>query len=254
MKSMPRMWRSSGRIFRTTVSGIDPLGQELRVDGMPYTVIGVSEKQGSTFGAEPGQLGGGAADGVPEELWHGEDADDLCEGGRGGPVLETAADEVRVLMRSQRHDAPGAPDSFELDTNNTLVGFFSMVTQSFGAVAGAIALISLVVGGIVIMNIMLVSVTERTREIGIRKALGARPKDILMQFLIESATMALVGGVFGVLGGMLVAQAVTMLLGFPVDRCAVERACRAGDGYRHGSLLWGVSGAEGGACWIRSWR
>jgi putative ABC transport system permease protein len=130
-------------------------------------------------------------------------------------VLETAADEVRVLVRSRRHDAPGVPDSFELDVNNTLVGFFSMITQSFGAVAGGVALIALIVGGIVIMNIMLVSVTERTREIGIRKALGARPKDIMMQFLIESGTMALVGGVFGVMGGILVAQAITILAGFP---------------------------------------
>jgi putative ABC transport system permease protein len=118
-------------------------------------------------------------------------------------------------MRSRRHDAPGKDDSFELDINNTLVGFFSQVTASFGAVAGAIALISLIVGGIVIMNIMLVSVTERTREIGIRKALGARGKDILMQFLVESAAMALVGGMFGVLGGVMVAQVVTLVLGFP---------------------------------------
>ena len=118
-------------------------------------------------------------------------------------------------MRSQRHDAPGAENSFELDTNNTLVGFASGITKSFGAVAGAIAAISLVVGGIVIMNIMLVSVTERTREIGIRKALGARGRDILMQFLLESAMMALVGGIGGVLGGVLVAQVVTLVaLGF----------------------------------------
>ena len=82
-----------------------------------------------------------------------------------------------------------------MDTNNTLVGFASQLTNSFGLVAGAIALISLVVGGIVIMNIMLVSVTERTREIGIRKALGARRQDILLQFLIESGLMSLVGGV-----------------------------------------------------------
>ncbi len=96
----------------------------------------------------------------------------LRQGGQRGPPLEAAADEVRVLMRSQRHDRPGSRTTFELDTNNTLVGFASQLTKSFGLVAGAIALISLVVGGIVIMNIMLVSVTERTREIGIRKALG----------------------------------------------------------------------------------
>ena len=83
-----------------------------------------------------------------------------------------------MLVRSRRHDLPGTPDSFELDTNNTLVGFFGTITAIFGSVAGALALIALVVGGIVIMNIMLVSVTERTRAIGIRKALGARPNDI----------------------------------------------------------------------------
>jgi putative ABC transport system permease protein len=118
-------------------------------------------------------------------------------------------------MRARRHNLPGQPNDFELDTNNTLVGFFSQLTNYFGAVAGAIALISLVVGGIVIMNIMLVSVTERTREIGIRKALGARRNDILLQFLIESGLMALVGGAFGVLGGVVVAEAVTVLAGFP---------------------------------------
>jgi putative ABC transport system permease protein len=107
------------------------------------------------------------------------------------------------------------PDSFELDTNSTLVGFFGTITAIFGSVAGGLALLALIVGGIVIMNIMLVSVTERTREIGIRKALGAKPNDILLQFLIESATMALVGGVFGVVGGVLVAEVVTLVAGFP---------------------------------------
>jgi putative ABC transport system permease protein len=135
--------------------------------------------------------------------------------GSAGPQLEQAGDEVRVLMRSKRHDAPGQPDSFELDINNTLVGFASMVADSFGAVALGIAGISLVVGGIVIMNMMLVSVSERTREIGVRKALGARARDIMLQFLVESGAMATLGGFFGVLGGIAVAQTVTLLVGFP---------------------------------------
>jgi putative ABC transport system permease protein len=195
--------------------GVNPLGQELRVDGTPYTIIGISEKQGSTFGASQDNWVGVPLTAYQKNYGTQKTLTIYIKAGSAGPVLEDAADEVRVLMRSQRHDAPGVPDSFELDTNNTLVGFFSTITNSFGAVAGAIALISLVVGGIVIMNIMLVSVTERTREIGIRKALGARPKDILMQFLIESGTMALVGGAFGVLGGIAVAQVVTILIGFP---------------------------------------
>jgi putative ABC transport system permease protein len=195
--------------------GVDPLGQELRVDGTPYTVIGISEKQGSTFGASQDNWVGVPLSAYQKNYGTANTLTIYVKAGEAGPVLETAADEVRMLMRARRHDAPGTADSFELDTNNTLVGFFSMVTQSFGAVAGGVALIALVVGGIVIMNIMLVSVTERTREIGIRKALGARPKDIMMQFLIESGTMALVGGVFGVIGGILVAQVITILAGFP---------------------------------------
>ena len=197
------------------LAGVDPIGQELRVDGSPYTVIGVSEKQGSTFGASQDNWVGIPLTAYQKSYGTAKSVTIYIKAGQAGSVLETAADEVRVLMRSQRHDAPGAENSFELDTNNTLVGFASGLTKSFGAVAGAIAAVSLIVGGIVIMNIMLVSVTERTREIGIRKALGARGKDILMQFLLESAMMALVGGFIGVMGGILVAQIVTLAIGFP---------------------------------------
>ena len=196
-------------------AGVDAIGQELRVDGQPYTVIGVSEKQGSTFGNSQDNWVAIPLTAYQKSYGASKTLTIYVKAGSAGPILEQAADEVRVLMRSRRHDAPGAPDSFELDVNNTLVGFFSTVTRSFGMVAGAIAFISLIVGGIVIMNIMLVSVTERTREIGIRKALGARGKDILLQFLVESGAMALVGGAFGVLGGLIVAQIVTLVLGFP---------------------------------------
>src|SRR3984885_9961598 len=195
--------------------GIDPVGQDLRVDGTQYTVIGVSEKQGSSFGASQDNWVGVPLTAYQKSYGTAKTLTVYIKAGAAVQTLENAPDEVRVLVRSRRHDAPGAPDSFELDTNNTLVGFFNTITNSFGAVAGGIALISLVVGGIVIMNIMLVSVTERTREIGIRKALGARPRDIMVQFLIESGTMALVGGAFGVLGGIIVAQLVTIVAGFP---------------------------------------
>ncbi|NYF78550.1 ABC transporter permease [Granulicella arctica] len=195
--------------------GLDPLGQELHVDGVPYTVIGVSEKQGSTFGASQDNWVGVPLTAFQKSYGTAKTVTIYVKASSAGPPLEAAADEVRVLMSSRRHDAPNGLQSFELDTNNTLVGFASTLTKSFGIVAGAIALISLIVGGIVIMNIMLVSVTERTREIGIRKALGARPNDILNQFLIESGTMALVGGVFGVIGGIGVAEVVTLLIGFP---------------------------------------
>ncbi len=203
--------------------GIDALGQELRVDGQPYTVIGVAEKQGSTFGQSQDNWVGIPLTAYQKSYGTMKSLTIYVKAGSAGPALEQAGDEVRVLMRSRRHDGPGMPDSFELDINNTLVGFFSVVTASFGAVAGAIALISLVVGGIVIMNMMLVSVSERTREIGIRKALGARAKDVMLQFLVESGAMALVGGFFGVMGGIMVAQIVTLVIGFPSTvACVVE--------------------------------
>ena len=202
-------------IVEHLLPGIDPLGQELRVDGTPYTVIGVTEKQGSTFGASQDNWVGVPLTTYQKSYGTSKSVIIYIKAASAGAPLEAAADEVRVLMRARRHDAPGAPQSFELDTNNTLVSIASSITGSFGLVASAIAALSLIVGGIVIMNIMLVSVTERTREIGIRKALGARPRDILTQFLIESGTMALAGGAIGVLGGVLLAEIVTVLIGFP---------------------------------------
>jgi len=197
--------------------GIDPLGQELRVDGQPYTVIGVGEKQGSTFGQSQDNWVGIPLTAFQKTYGTSKTLTIYAKAGSAGATLQSAGDEVRVLMRARRHDPPGADDSFELDINNTLVSFFSTVTKWFGAVAGAIAFISLIVGGIVIMNIMLVSVTERTREIGIRKALGARGRDIELQFLVESGAMALIGGFLGVMGGFMVAEVVTLALGFPSD-------------------------------------
>jgi putative ABC transport system permease protein len=118
-------------------------------------------------------------------------------------------------MRSRRHDLPGAEDSFGILTNDTFISLFNQITGIFATVIVGIASISLVVGGVVIMNIMLVSVTERTREIGIRKALGARRQDVMLQFLIEAASMSLLGGMFGVLGGVTIAEIVTHVVGFP---------------------------------------
>jgi putative ABC transport system permease protein len=135
--------------------------------------------------------------------------------GGGGEVMESVSDELRVIMRARRHLAPGTPDTFSVDTSATFQNLLGKIINSFGAVVVSIAAISLVIGGIVIMNIMLVSVTERTREIGVRKALGARRNDILLQFLIESATMSLVGGVLGVITGISVAKIITVAIAFP---------------------------------------
>ena len=111
-------------------------------------------------------------------------------------------DETRAILRARRHVRPGDDDNFDIETNDSLLSIWSNFSGTFFYAMIGIAAISLVVGGIVIMNIMLVSVTERTREIGIRKALGARGNDIMLQFLIESVTLALLGGAIGVLSGI----------------------------------------------------
>jgi putative ABC transport system permease protein len=134
-----------------------------------------------------------------------------------GTPLETAINQVRVVMRARRHDAPGKPDSFEAETNQSFLSLWASLSQTFFMVAVALASISLIVGGVVIMNIMLVSVTERTREIGIRKALGARSGDVMQQFLIESLTLSLVGGAMGVALGITVAKTVTIMIGMPSE-------------------------------------
>jgi putative ABC transport system permease protein len=126
-----------------------------------------------------------------------------------------AEDQARVIMRARRHRAPGAPDDFEIQTNDTFLDIANQLLGVFAWVVLGLGSIALVVGGVVIMNIMLVSVTERTREIGVRKALGAKQRDVLMQFLIESASLSSVGGIFGVLLGVLVGKLITIFVGFP---------------------------------------
>ncbi len=202
-------------ILEQIMGGEDPVGKEVRVDGQVFQVIGVGKKEGKTLGMSRDNWVM-----MPVTSWlrlYGS-RNSLRIWGKASAVgapMETAIDECRVVLRARRHDPPGAPDSFEAETNQTFLGIWSSISGSFFIVMVAIASISLVVGGIVIMNIMLVSVTERTREIGIRKAVGARRSDVAVQFLIESATMALVGGLLGVLFGVFVAKTVTALIGMP---------------------------------------
>jgi putative ABC transport system permease protein len=195
----------------------DPLGKEIRVDGEPYTIIGVGERQGKTLGASQDNWVAIPLNAFIESYGSNVSLVIYVDAGGGGETIERVSDELRTIMRGRRHLAAGVPDSFSIDTSATFQNILGQILNSFGAVVVAIAAISLVVGGIVIMNIMLVSVTERTREIGIRKALGARRQDIMVQFLVESATMSLFGGMLGVIGGIGVAKTITLLISFPSE-------------------------------------
>jgi len=195
----------------------DPLGKELRVDGSPYTVIGVGERQGKMLGLSMDNWVAIPLTAFLHAYGSHESMTIYVSSGGGGEVMDVVFDELRVIMRTRRHLAPNAPDAFSIDTSATFGNLLTKMLDNFGAVVVAIAGISLVIGGIVIMNIMLVSVTERTREIGVRKALGARRKDILLQFLIESATMSLAGGVIGVVSGISLAKIMTLAISFPSE-------------------------------------
>lgn len=195
--------------------GVDPLGKEVRIDGRPYTVIGVGKKEGKTLGQSQDNYAI-----IPITTWMRQYGSHKtirisAKAGGVGAAMDAAIDEARAILRARRHDLPGKPDSFTIETNESFLSIWSQLSGTFFIVMIAIASIALVVGGIVIMNIMLVSVVERTREIGIRKALGARSADVLKQFLIESSTMAIVGGFLGILVGIGIAKGVTAIIGMP---------------------------------------
>jgi putative ABC transport system permease protein len=203
-------------IVEHLMTGSDPLGKEVRLDGWTYQVIGVGKKKGKTMGQSQDNYVM-----IPITAYlkqygvHNQNIRISGKAASAGPPLNLAIDEARAALRASRHDRPEAEDSFDIETNASLLGVWADFSSTFFIATIGIACISLVVGGIVIMNIMLVSVTERTREIGIRKALGARRGDVLLQFLIEAVTLAVMGGAFGVLLGVTIAETITLLIGMP---------------------------------------
>jgi putative ABC transport system permease protein len=195
----------------------DPIGKELRVDGQPYTIVGVGARKGKTLGQSQDNWVAIPLSAYQQTYGANDSTDVYARASGGAEGMLRAQDEVRVLMRTRRHNAPGTPDDFEIETNDTFLEIWQNISKLFSTVVLGLASIALVVGGVVIMNIMLVAVTERTREIGVRKALGARQRDILLQFLIESATMSVVGGAIGVLSGIGVGKLITLVIGFPTS-------------------------------------
>jgi putative ABC transport system permease protein len=199
---------------------LDPIGKDINVSGIPFRVIGVAARIGTTLGfsqdkfvqiplttfrkvfmARPELL-------VFVQAW---DAQQMM-------VLE---DAVRALMRARHHIPYKEDDNFGINASDTIMSIWHQLTASIFAVTVGIVAVFMVVGGIVIMNIMLASVTERTHEIGIRKSLGARRRDILMQFIIEASVMALAGGAAGVLISFIVSKIVNIFFTSSVPLSAV---------------------------------
>jgi putative ABC transport system permease protein len=198
---------------------LDPIGRELKLRGIPFRIIGVIEKQGSVFGLSldrqivaPYHSPLGRLTVTPREGMYGV----IVQAPSAGALLEVR-ERVREVMRRRRHLHPGQPDNFAFETSETALSEWATIKRYLVLAGVVLPAIGLVVGAIVIMNIMLVAVAQRTREIGIRKSLGARRRDILWQFLVESATLSSVGAVLGILLGIGLAKLVAVASPLPAS-------------------------------------
>jgi putative ABC transport system permease protein len=197
---------------------VDPLGRTLTLGGLPFRIIGVFSRQGKALGFSRDNLVCVPIQVYRKNFMAAGDSLNIQVQAKGGVAgLDASVDEVRALLRAARHTSFRDPDPFGILTQDVLQDLWKQVSRAAFVLMLLVSSVSLGVGGIVIMNIMLVSVVERTAEIGIRLALGARKQDIARQFLVEAAILSLCGGIAGLLLGTCVAWAVRVLVDFPAQ-------------------------------------
>src|SRR5262245_637452 len=203
-------WDIADQLF----GDVSPLEKVVKIQGVHFRIVGVSARKGGVFGAS---MDGFAVIplGTHDKLFGARQSLSLMVKPTSPDLLQTAMDDATVALRVSRRLKPSEPDNFGIFTSDTLLGLYQQATTGIFAVLVGIVALSLVVGGIVIMNIMLMVVSERTREIGLRKALGARRRDIVSQVLTESITLSTCGGLVGIFLGFLVAQAISMVTPLP---------------------------------------
>ena len=211
-----------GSIVRDNLfgNGTNPVGQRIRIRNQSFQVIGVLGSKGSgQFGQDQDDIIAAPYTTVQKKL-RGRDGTNIT----GISISATSADEINnvrdqisAVLRVEHRLIPGEDDDFMVRTQEDIVGFLSSLTETMTGLLASIAGVSLVVGGIGIMNIMLVSVTERTREIGLRMAVGAKGRDVLMQFLVEAVVLSVVGGLVGVAVGFSVSGGLTRFLQWPTS-------------------------------------